>query len=95
LERRTKALDELMHEFKTDLLRIWIPLATAATMLIGLFAGMEIQGCRDSGPAPLAQALPMSPLASSAPASLEEPTVKTYGQRIHVQFSKREHHVAR
>ena len=50
LERRTRALDELLHEFKTDLLRIWIPLATGATMMIGLFAGMEIQGCRDSDP---------------------------------------------
>lgn len=48
LERRTKALDELLHEFKTDLLRIWIPIVTGAAMLIGLFAGMEIQGCRDN-----------------------------------------------
>lgn len=81
LERRTKALDELLHEFKTDLLHIWIPFATAATMLIGLFAGMEIQGCRDSGPAPMTQSSPISPLAPSAPASLEEPTVTTSGQR--------------
>jgi hypothetical protein len=47
LERRAKTLDELLHEFKTDLLRIWIPLATGAAMMIGLFVGMEIQGHRD------------------------------------------------
>lgn len=93
LERRTRALDELLHEFKTDLLRIWIPLATAATMLIGLFARMEIQGRRDSGPAPVTQSSPTSPLAPSALDSLEEPTVNTYGQRIQGRSPKREQHV--
>jgi len=95
LERRTKALDELLHEFKIDLLRIWIPLATAATMLIGLFAGMEIQGCRDSGPAPVTQSSPMSPLAPSAPVSPEEPTVNTSSQRLQGRSSKREQHVGK
>lgn len=49
-EERIKVLDSLLHEFKTDLLRIWIPLATGATLLIGLFAGMGIQGCQDTAP---------------------------------------------
>jgi hypothetical protein len=48
LERRIEVLDFLLHEFKMDLLRVWIPLAAVATMLIGLFAGMVIEGCRDS-----------------------------------------------
>ncbi len=52
LERRTKALDELLHEFKTDLLRIWIPLATGAAMMIGLFVGMELQSRRDISASP-------------------------------------------
>lgn len=47
LERRTKALDELLKEFKTDLIRIWIPLATGGAMMVGLFIGMEIQSHRD------------------------------------------------
>jgi len=64
LERRTRALDALLHEFKTDLLRIWIPLATGATMLIGLFAGMNIQGCVDSRPQPT---LSIGSQESSAP----------------------------
>jgi hypothetical protein len=64
LERRTKALDELLHEFKTHLLRVWIPLATSATLFIGLFLGMEIQGCRDSGPATVDQR-PVSSLTPS------------------------------
>jgi hypothetical protein len=95
LDRRTKALDELLHEFKTDLLRIWIPLATGAAMMIGLFVGMEIQGCRESGPVQSTQASPMSPLAPSAPATLERPTVSRSGQRIKEQSSKREQEVRR
>jgi hypothetical protein len=41
-------MDALLHEWKSDLLRIWIPMVVAASMLIGLFGGMEIQGCRDA-----------------------------------------------
>jgi hypothetical protein len=50
LENRAKAVDALLHEVKSDLLRIWIPLIAGATLLIGLFGGMAIQGWRDSVP---------------------------------------------
>ena len=95
LERRTKALDELLHEFKTDLLRIWIPLATAATMLIGLFAGMEIQGCRDSEPPPVTQSLPMAPQAPFLPNSAQEPTAKAAGHHVQGSTAKQTEHVGR
>lgn len=94
LERRTKALDELMHEFKTDLLRIWIPLATSATLFIGLFVGMEIQGYRDSGPATVDQS-PMSSSTPSAPTSVEAPTLKAFGHRKNGSSSKRDQHVGK
>ena len=48
LESRAKTIDALLHELRGDLLRIWIPLACGATLLVGMFCGMEIQGCRDS-----------------------------------------------
>ena len=48
LENRAKIMDTLLHEWKSDLLRIWVPMVAAASMLIGLFGGVEIQGCRDS-----------------------------------------------
>lgn len=48
LERRVKTMDALLHEWKSDLLRIWIPMVAGACMLIGLFGGMEILGCRDA-----------------------------------------------
>jgi hypothetical protein len=48
LESRGRTLDALLHELKGDLLHIWIPLACGATLLVGMFCGMEIQGCRDS-----------------------------------------------
>jgi hypothetical protein len=52
MENRVKVLDALLHEWKSDLLRIWIPLIAGASMLIGLFGGFEIQGCRDAAAAP-------------------------------------------
>jgi predicted secreted protein len=48
LESRAKTMDALLHEWKSDLLRIWIPMVAGACMLIGQFGGMEIQGCRDA-----------------------------------------------
>ena len=51
LESRAKTMDALLHEWKSDLLRIWIPLVAGAAMLIGLLVGIEIQGCRDAVPA--------------------------------------------
>jgi hypothetical protein len=69
LESRAKTMDTLLHEWKSDLLRIWIPLVAGAAMLIGLVGGIEIQGCRDSGSA--ATASPTSPVVQ--PTSGMEP----------------------
>ena len=95
LERRTKALDGLIHEFKADLLRIWIPLASVATMLIGLFAGMEIQGCRDSEPAPITQSSSMPPQSPSITDSPQEQTDKALVPKIQKSPSRRAAHVSR
>jgi vacuolar-type H+-ATPase subunit E/Vma4 len=46
LESRAKTVDALLHELKSDVLRIWIPMACGAALLIGLFAGIEMKGCR-------------------------------------------------
>ena len=48
LESRAKTVDALLHELKSDVLRIWIPMACGAALLVGMFAGIGIQGCRDS-----------------------------------------------
>ena len=50
LDNRAKAVDALLREVKSDLLRLWIPLIAGATLLIGLFGGMGIQSWRDSVP---------------------------------------------
>ena len=47
------------------LLRIWIPLVAGAAMLVGLFGGIEIQGCRDAVPTAAA-----TPTQAAAPAVL-------------------------
>ena len=73
LESRAKTMDALLHEWKSDLLRIWIPLVAGACMLIGLFGGMEIQGCRDAPVVtqPTAAAEPtIPPVAPQAPAKI-------------------------
>jgi len=95
LERRKKCLDELLHEFKTDLLRIWIPMVTGATMLIGLFAGMEIQGCRDSEPTPVTQSSSMPPQTPSITDSPQEPTDKAPTLKIQKSPARRAAHVYR
>jgi len=54
LEKRESAFDELLHKLNTHVLYIWIPLISAAALMIGLVAGMRIEGCMDSAPAPTA-----------------------------------------
>ena len=63
LEKRENALDALLHQLNTYVLCFWIPLISAAALLIGLIAGMGIRGCMDSVPTAAAtptavQALP-------------------------------------
>ena len=71
LEGRTKTLDALIHEWKSDLLRIWIPLIAGASLLVGMFGGMEIQGCRESASSgeimPTQSATPTAPTAPPGP----------------------------
>jgi hypothetical protein len=50
LDNRAKAVDALLREVRSDLLRLWIPLIAGATLLIGLFGGMSIPSWRDSVP---------------------------------------------
>ncbi|MGB6134717.1 MAG: hypothetical protein WBG54_23270 [Acidobacteriaceae bacterium] len=73
LESRAKTMDALLHEWKSDLLRIWIPMVAGACMLIGLFGGMEIQGCRDAPavtPSTTAAMPTVPPVAPQAPAKI-------------------------
>ena len=85
LESRAKTIDALLHEWKSDLLRIWIPLVAGAAMLVGLFGGIEIQGCRDAVPAAAATptqttepAIPSAePRANAAPADRQKSTCRT------------------
>jgi hypothetical protein len=58
-------MDVLLHEWKSDLLRIWIPLTPGAPMLIGLFGSIETQGRRDS--VPIAATTPTQTVVLSVP----------------------------
>jgi hypothetical protein len=68
LDNRAKAVDALLREVRSDLLRLWIPLIAGATLLIGLFGGMGIQSWRDSVPT---AATPTTTIAEPVP--LPEP----------------------
>jgi predicted secreted protein len=72
LESRAKTIDALLHEWKSDVLRIWMPLVFGAALLIGLFSGMCIQGWRDSVPAAAATPTPTAVQAVPAPAPQED-----------------------
>ena len=63
VESRAKTLDALLREWKADLVHIWIPMIAGASLLVGMFGGMEIQGCRDSDVAPAAATTTSSPSA--------------------------------
>jgi hypothetical protein len=69
LESRTKRMDALLHEWKSDLLRIWIPMISGAALLVGMFGGMEIQGCRDSA----SPGVPTQSVAPTVPNPLPKP----------------------
>jgi hypothetical protein len=83
LESRTKTMDALLHEWKSDLLRIWIPMIAGASLLVGMFGGMEIQGCRDSASSaetmPTQSATPITPTAPARPdgSGAENPNQQT------------------
>jgi hypothetical protein len=74
LESRAKTIDALLHEWKSDVLRIWMPLVSGAALLIGLFSGMGIQGWRDSAPAATATPTPTAVQAIPVPATQEDTT---------------------
>ena len=80
LDNRAKAVDAFLREVRSDLLRLWIPLIAGATLLIGLFGGIAIQGWRDSVPTAPAPAstvaqpvpLPEPQQGSATPASSKQ-----------------------
>jgi hypothetical protein len=73
VESRANTLDALLREWKADLVHIWIPMIAGAALLVGMFGGMEIQGCRDSDDAPAAATTTSSP-SSSDPAKPKQQT---------------------
>jgi predicted secreted protein len=74
VESRARTLDTLLREWKADLVRIWIPMIAGASLLVGMFGGMEIQGCRDSDDAPTA-ATTTSPPSAPDPANPKQQSI--------------------
>ncbi len=72
LASQVKTMDALLHEWKSNLLCLWIPMVAGACMLIGLFGGMEIQGCRDAP----AAVTPSTAAVSAAPPAAPQASAK-------------------
>jgi hypothetical protein len=82
LEKRENALDALLHQLNTYVLYVGIPVISIAALVIGLFAGMGIQGCMDSVPA-----------AATAPRVVQAvPTPETQKNGEPVGSPKQQHH---
>jgi hypothetical protein len=67
LEKRENALDALLHQLKTDVLYIWIPLVAIAALVIGLVAGMGLESRMDSVPAPTSTPTTVQAVPTHAP----------------------------
>lgn len=64
LQERVRKLDHLLHNFKSDVLKIWLPLAACGAFLLGLSAGVSLEKYREP-PAPVEVSVPSSNLLSS------------------------------
>jgi hypothetical protein len=71
----------------------WIPLATGGAMLIGMFAGIEIQGCKDSQSVATTQSLPMQTLPTASPEVSHAPATEGTARHTQPSSSKRDRHV--
>jgi hypothetical protein len=83
LESRAKNIDALLHEWKRDLVRVWIPLIAGAALLIGLFSGMRIQSCRDSAPTTGTTPSAMQTVPESSPRPDHGPVVHSGQHQRH------------
>jgi hypothetical protein len=83
LEGRANTIDALLHEWKSDVLRIWMPLVFGAALLIGLFSGMCIRGWRDSVPAAAAAPTPTATQDVPIPASQEDAVPAGDAKKLH------------
>lgn len=93
IESRAKRLDGLVHEWKTDLVRIWIPMIVVAALLIGMLGGMGIHGFRDSAlPAetPRAQSTVPSPASAPDNATPEAPNQQPHSPGKESKNTRRE-----
>lgn len=64
LQERVRKLDYLLHNFKSDVLKIWLPLAACGAFLLGLSAGVSLEKYHEP-PAPVAVSVPSSNLLSN------------------------------
>lgn len=77
VEARSARVDEFLHELRTDLLRVWIPVIAGACLVLGLILGTSLLAWRDSSQ-PTVMTVPAQVPDSSLlpPDSIEQPPAK-------------------
>jgi hypothetical protein len=77
LQERVRKLDHLLHNFKSDVLKIWLPLAACGAFLLGISAGVSLERWNTAR----TDAQVVTPAASSIPApqsAMEEHPLKQH-----------------
>jgi hypothetical protein len=72
LQERIHKLDHLLHNFKSDVLRIWLPIAACCALILGLSGGVSLERYRDAHTEAQSNLTVQTPPTPS-PESQEEP----------------------
>ena len=79
LESRAKKIDDLLLEVSHDILRIWIPMICAATLVAGLVCGAGIQSWRDTPSSDASVSQPVAAQIDAVPKS-KNPSDSNHGK---------------
>ncbi|WP_263349698.1 hypothetical protein [Acidicapsa acidisoli] len=79
LERWAKKIDDLLLEVRHDILRTWIPMICAATLVVGLVCGAGIQSWRDTQSSDASVSPPVAAQVDAVPKS-KNPSVSNHGK---------------
>jgi hypothetical protein len=79
LESRAKKIDDLLLEVRHDILRIWIPMICAASLIVGLICGAGIQSWRDTPSSDASVSQPVAAQIDAVPKS-KNPSDSNHGK---------------
>ena len=72
LQERVHKLDYLLHDFKSDLLKVWLPLAACGAFVLGISGGISLERYRDASVPPVQY----RSSEWTAPQAIQRPTIE-------------------